>query len=212
MGLDPERQTVAMVGHIYASRLAAFSVVGMKGHEVFLEAAAELVKARRDVQFLVVGDEFGGDGTYRARLEARAAENLDGRIVFAGFRSDIPALLACIDVIAIPSVSESASYGAMEALMLGCAVVASDVGGLPDTVVNGETGILVPPRDAARLAAAISRLLDDPRLREQLGAQGRRHVASNFDIARSIDELDELYQSLGRETRGSGAPHAQRGS
>jgi glycosyltransferase involved in cell wall biosynthesis len=206
LGLDPERRTVAMVGHIYASRLAAFRDVGMKGHEVFLEAAIKLVEAGRDVQFLVVGDELAGDGSYRSRLERSAAAGLGGRMVFAGHRSDIPALLACIDVVAIPSTSESASYGAMEALMLQCAVVASDVGGLPDTVVDGETGILVPPRDASGLATAIARLLDDPTLRERLGAQGRRHVVANFDVARSIDDLDGLYQALASETVRPGVP------
>jgi glycosyltransferase involved in cell wall biosynthesis len=196
LGLEPGRPTVAIVGHMYPTKLAGLQTVGVKGHEVFIAAARRLVSGGRDAQFLVVGDELEGDGSYRRRLETQASDmTRENRLVFTGHRTDLKTLLSCIDVVAIPSLSESASYVAMEALLLRRAVVASDVGGLPDTIIDGETGLLVPPRDEDALARAMERLLDDADLRERLGATGRQHVLASFDIARSIDALENTYMA-----------------
>ncbi|GAA3711981.1 hypothetical protein GCM10022399_30990 [Terrabacter ginsenosidimutans] len=198
LGLREGDVAVIMVAHMYPTNVAHFADVGVKGHEVFIDAAAKAHAADARLKFLIVGDEFVGDGAYRRRLEARAALASDS-IRFLGHRDDVPVLLALMDVAANPSLSESASYTMMEASLTGLPVVASSVGGLPDTVVDGVTGLLVPPRDVEALSAAFLTLADDAQLRRDMGRAGRIHVQQSFDITKTVDSLERIYDEvLGR--------------
>jgi glycosyltransferase involved in cell wall biosynthesis len=89
---------------------------------------------------------------------------------------------------------ESASYAAMQALLLRRPVVASRTGGLPDTVQHDETGLLVPPGEPAAFAAAIDRLLDAPQDRARMGRLGRERVLEHFDIGRTVDQVEAIYR------------------
>jgi glycosyltransferase involved in cell wall biosynthesis len=208
-GLTRDTPTVGMLAHMYPTRLRAFQAAGVKGHEVFLDAAPLVLARVPGARLFVIGDELSGDGGYRRRLEARtAALGLADRVIFTGHRADVAAVLAGLDVVTVPSISESASYALVEALLMERGVVASDVGGLPDTVRHGETGLLVPPGDPAALAAAVAGLLADPARRQQLGRQGRSRCLRQFDIEATVAQLAGLYRSALAERAGpaDGAP------
>jgi glycosyltransferase involved in cell wall biosynthesis len=191
-GLAEGTPAIGMVAHMYRSGLRAFRDIGVKGHEVFIDAAS-LIQARiPGAALFVIGDELTGDGSYRRELEARAAAR--GAVVrFTGHRTDIAGVLAGLDVVVSPSIEESACYAVVEALLMGKGVVASNVGGLPDTVRHGETGLLVPPGDPTALAAAVATLVADPARREQMGRLGRAECLRRFDIGSTVSEVEAVY-------------------
>jgi glycosyltransferase involved in cell wall biosynthesis len=161
----------------------------VKGHATFVRAAAEIHKARPDVRFLIVGE-----GPVRDELDRLAADlGVAGAIVFAGVRTDIPDLLALIDVLALPSRSESLPNAVLEAMACGRPVVATRVGGTPELVADGETGFLVEPEDFACLARQILRVLNDPALAARMGAAARRKAVGEFSSARLIENVESLY-------------------
>jgi glycosyltransferase involved in cell wall biosynthesis len=189
----------------------------LKGAEYFLEAASIAGRACPEAHFLVVGDSkcLGlGNPAYRPSLEALASRlGLDGRVRFAGFRTDVPELLAGAAVSVQPSLSEGLSNVVLESMAAGLPVVATAVGGNPEMVVEGETGLLVPPRDAAALAAALARLLSDAPLARRLGEAGRRRVAERFSLqamcARTVDVYREVLQAAPAGDAASGLPVTQ---
>jgi glycosyltransferase involved in cell wall biosynthesis len=126
---------------------------------------------------------FAGDGPGRVAVEReRCALGLEGAAELLGERSDVPALLARSDVFVLASRSEGAPLSVLEAMAAGLPVVASRVGGIPEIVVDGETGVLVEPGDPRPLADALGRLLGDARLRARMGDAGRRRVLERFDV------------------------------
>jgi glycosyltransferase involved in cell wall biosynthesis len=194
-GLAADTPTVGMVAHMYPTGMRAFQAVGVKGHEVFLDAVPLILQRVPDARLFVVGDEFAGNGEYRRRLEARAAAlGLNRSVHFAGHRSDIASVMAGLDVVVNPSIQDSACGTMIEALLMRKGVVASNVGGLPDTVQDGETGLLIPPADPAALAAAVTKLLTDPALRLEMGTQGRERCLRRFDIDTTVAELENTYR------------------
>ncbi len=164
----------------------------LKGIEYFLEAAA-IVSCRFDeARFLVIGD-----GACRAELERYTARlGLDRRVVFTGFRLDVPQLLPDIAVSVLPSLSEATSNALLESMASGVPVVATRVGGNPEVVEDGVTGLLVAPRDPAALACAICQLLENRALASKLGAAGKRRVAEHFSLERAVRETERLYLDL----------------
>ncbi|UFU08318.1 glycosyltransferase family 4 protein [Ruania halotolerans] len=194
-GLTPSDVAVGLIAHMYPTRLKSFRNIGVKGHEVFIDAALSLAKQDARLRFFVVGDEFVGDGSYRRELERRAAPLVDGgRMHFLGHRTDMPDVIAGMDILVNPSLSESASYTMVEASLMRRPVIGSRVGGLPDTIIDGSTGLLVPPGDDGALAGAIRRLADDPETRHHMGGQGRSHVLEMFDITKTVSTVEEIYQ------------------
>ena len=164
----------------------------MKGIQYFLDAAIILAGRFPDVRFLVVGD-----GAHRKELEEHARRlGLGERTAFTGFRSDIPELLSEAAVSVLPSLSEGLSNSLLESMAAGVPVVATRVGGNPEVVEHEVTGLLVPPRDAAALAAATGRLLEDRDLAASFAQAGIRRVADLFSVERSVRETEHLYQRL----------------
>lgn len=197
-GLADGTPAIGMIAHMYRSSLRAFRDVGVKGHEVFIDAAP-LIQARvPGAAIFVVGDELSGNGGYRRELEARAAAR-GAAVRFTGHRSDIATVLAGLDVVVIPSIEESACYAAVEALLMGKGVVASDVGGLPDTVRHGQTGLLFPPGDPAALAAAVATLTADPAMGREMGRRGRQECLRRFDISTTAAQVEAVYVRARRE-------------
>jgi glycosyltransferase involved in cell wall biosynthesis len=124
-----------------------------------------------------------GDGPDRPAVEAEVRRlGLQHAVTVAGTRDDVPELLARADVFALSSRSEGAPVSILEAMAAGLPVVASSVGGVPELVADGETGLLVPPGDPAAMAAALGRLLEDVDLRRRLGAAGRDRALRCFDV------------------------------
>ena len=112
---------------------------------------------------------------------------------FLGYRTDIADLLRLMDVVVLPSLQESFPRVPLEAMAMGVPVVATTVGGIPESVSDGETGILVPPGDGAAIRDALVRLVDDPALRKRMGETGRRRVREQFSIEANIARTEALY-------------------
>ena len=153
-----------------------------------IAAVTEVPEAR----FLVVGD-----GPERHALEAEAiARGVAGRIQFLGYRADVPELLADCDLFVLPSLFEGLPLSILEAMAARRAVVASDIGGNDEAVIEGETGVLVPPAEPAALAAAIRALLADAPRRQRFGAAGRARVEQEFSAEVMVRRVTSVYDEL----------------
>lgn len=119
---------------------------------------------------------------------------LTASVRLVGERDDVPELLSSSSVFVLSSSSEALPVSVLEAMAAGLPVVATRVGGVPELVVDGETGFLVPPSDAAALAAALQRLLDDPELRARLGAAGRARAEEHFALDSFVEGHLDLYR------------------
>jgi L-malate glycosyltransferase len=175
-------------GEVRVGMVAHFSPE--KGHRTLLEAIAN-VNCSKARYFLV------GDGVLREELQ-RFAEGLGvaERVVFTGFRSDCEAFMKTMDLFCLPSLSEGLSSAILAAMANRLPVLATDVGGIPELVIHGETGLLVPPGDAVRLTEALDRLLSSVEERKRMGRAGRRRIEENFTLARKISRTEELYLEL----------------
>jgi glycosyltransferase involved in cell wall biosynthesis len=141
--------------------------------------------ARPGARLLLVGAGADDDA-----LRVRAAElGLEALVHFAGFQDDPAPYLSACDVVLVPSLKEGLGFAALEAMALERPVVASNTGGLPEAVADGETGLLVPPGDASALADAVLALIADPTRRAALGRAGRARVEAHFDADRQFDQL-----------------------
>jgi len=184
--------------------LTLASLVPRKGIDVLLAALAEPELAEADLTLCVAGD-----GPERAALERRAAE-LTHDVRFLGRRDDGADLLAACDVFVLPSRREGLGVAALEALAAGRPVVASRVGGLAETVRDGETGLVVEPGDAGALATALARLARDPELGGRLGAEGAARVAEQHAPARMVAAYVALYAEVLGRADVSAAPRTAR--
>ncbi len=146
---------------------------------------------------------IAGDGPWRARVEAAIRETGQGeRIWLPGARSDVPDILAALDVFILPSLGEGISNTILEAMATGLPVVATRVGGNPELVVDGETGWLVPPADPVTLADSMARIFAAPQQRRQFGTAGRRRIEAQFSLDAMVGQYGHLYDSLlGRDPR-----------
>jgi glycosyltransferase involved in cell wall biosynthesis len=192
-GRDEEvrRALGARTGEVLAGVVGGFRT--MKGHRVVIEAAAMLA-ARGEPPRVA----FVGRGSLAETLaETIRARHLDGHVTIAGFAPDVPAVMRGLDVaLYVPLESDGMSRVLFEYLAAGCAVVASRVGAVPETLTDGEDALLVPAGDAPALAAAITRLAADPALRARLGAAGRRLVLERYSGARLAATLESHYGRL----------------
>ena len=166
-----------------------------KGHVHLLEAFEGLLESEPRARLVIAGE-----GPEREALTARVAERgeLRGRVLPVGFVERPAALYGLADVLAMPSLPgyESFSNAALEGMSRGLPLVATTVGGFPELVGDGRTGLLVPPADVGALRGALARLLADERLRETMGRTARETVLAAFDPARKLDELEEYLAGL----------------
>lgn len=163
-----------------------------KNHELFLAGAKSIREAVPEAEFVVIGD-----GPQRAELEGLAAElGLANAVHFVGSRSDVPALLAACDVVALTSHNEASPVSILEALACGVPVVASDVGSVRETVVDGETGRLFPAGDQAAFVDATVALLQSPAERRRLGAEGRRRVVARWSLDAMVRGYEQLIERI----------------
>ena len=168
-----------------------------KGHPTLIEAWPQVVAAVPDATLLVVGE-----GSRRDALEDLASElGVRERVVFTGRRDDVPAVTAALDVAVLPSYREALGLTILEAMALSRPVVASNVGGIPEMVEDGVTGLLVPPRDADALGRAIVRLLTDHPLADTLGRAGHDLVHAQFCIQLMVHAVEQIYDEGARALR-----------
>jgi glycosyltransferase involved in cell wall biosynthesis len=167
-------------------------LTALKNHESLLRAVARLTERWPDLHLMVVGD-----GERRAALQALARElGIGARTHFCGQLPHEPNVHHVFDLSVLCSVSEGFPNSIVEAMAAGRAVIATRVGGTPDAVVDGETGLLVPARDPGRLAAALDLLLGDGELRSRMGAAGAGRARREFHAAVVIPALETLYDEL----------------
>ncbi len=165
----------------------------VKGHGILLEAFAEVRKSAPYVKLLIVGD-----GSERARLEAKASDlGLADDVRFVGPRRDIPDLLHAMDVFVVSSLEEGLPMSLLEAMAAARPVVATAVGSIPGVVRNGETGLLVPPDDKTALAAALDALLRDQNLRNRLAANALQLAGEEYSLRASLAKYREVYNGFG---------------
>jgi glycosyltransferase involved in cell wall biosynthesis len=176
LGTAPERVVVVIV-----SRL-----VRPKGHEELLQAMRSV-----DAELWVVGERLASD--HAGDLEAAfAASGLGDRLRRLGYREDIPAILAAADIFVLPSWFEALPMAVIEAMFCGLPIVASDITGPREQVVQGETGLLVPARQIAPLAEALRLLAADAALRARMGAAGRARAVALYDERRVVERVLDL--------------------
>jgi len=163
-----------------------------KGHSSMLEAVPLLKDKFPTACFVIVGG-----GPLEGELREKCASlGIEDRVILAGFRRDLNRIYAALDIVAVPSVSETFGNVALEAMAAGRPVVASAVGGLVESVVDGQTGLLVPPSEPQALADAIGSLIENSRFAHRLGEGGRERVAKHFTVDRMADEVEELYDII----------------
>jgi len=181
LGLDPRRRLLAQVG-----RLAE-----QKDWPTFLQAAATVTAALPDLDVLAVGE-----GPLRPAMERLAADlGLGTRIRFLGMRHDVPAVLAGVDVMALTSTYEGLPNVVIEAMAVGAVVVATDVGGTAELILDGETGFLVPPRRPDVTAAKVVGVLRDPALAARLARAGRARVEEEFGLEAMVRGTSAVYEA-----------------
>lgn len=170
---------------------AAGQLIPRKGHRYLLEAVAGL-KQRHKLRLLIFGE-----GYLHNQLRAQAASLGLGDIVqFAGFREDLDDYAGCFDIFAHPALSEGLGVATLKAAAAGVPVVGFAAGGVPEAVVDGVTGLLVPVEDVGALQDALARLLDDKALRRRMGEAGRERMQNDFSIATMADRHVALYEAV----------------
>jgi len=170
---------------------SAGQLIPHKSYDTLLKAA-QLLTQRHDVHVTVFGE-----GPDRERLEKLARElDLSERIQLPGWQEDIYSALRLLDVFVLPSINESAGLVLLEAMACELPVVATRVGGIPEYVADGETGLLIPPRDPGALAQAIASLILDPAKRAAFGRAGRQRVEAHFTAERMMAQTARLYRRL----------------
>ncbi len=191
-GLSPDDRVVGYVGRMVAEKGIVELVQAMR-------AVAEAVPAAK---LLLVGDTLDSDrdqSLKNALIQVIERNGLASRVVFTGLVEDVPRYMAAMDVFVLPSYREGMPLTIIEAMASGKAVVATDIRGCREEVVNGVTGLLVPVKDAEALAQAIVRIIRDPELARRMGEAGRKRAEELFSedevLARQIDIYQELVEA-----------------
>ena len=189
LGLPEEAPVVGSVGRF----------VAYKGYTYLIEAAQLVQKKVPETHWVLVGD-----GELRADLEKQCLDlGPPGMVHFVGWQERVADYLALFDLFVLPSLGEHFGRVLLEAMAMAKPVVATNAGGVPEIVVHGETGLLVPPGDAAAMAEAVMTLLQDPGFAARLGAAGRRRVASKFSLAHHAEAVETLYGEILRVDHGA---------
>ena len=174
----------------------------LKGGEYFLQAATLLASRFPEVRFLIVGDVGCGDSTYKAALEREAIRlGLGNRILFTGFRLDVPKVLSAVSISVLPSLSEGLSNVLLESMAAGVPVIATKVGGTPEVIEDGVSGLLVPPSDSEALARAMRSLIENPELARRYGQAGKQRIAEHFSLGRMVQQTEQHYLNLLEQTK-----------
>ncbi len=186
-GMEATAQIVGVVGRLELE----------KGHPTLLEAWPTVLRPVPNAYLLIVGEGSRLDALRQIARE----QGIERHVVFTGRRDDIPAVTAALDVAVLPSYREAQGLTILEAMALSRPVVASNVGGIPEMIQDGVTGLLVPPHDPAALAAALVRLLEDHPYADMLARAGHDLVHDRFCVQLMVNEVQALYDEGARAVR-----------
>ena len=182
MGLPIDSPVITLVAVLRAQ----------KRHELVIAAAAEVIKVFPQARFIFVGE---GPGRNRVEQEMKNAQ-LESHILMTGYREDIPAILSFTDLGIISSVAEGIPQFLFQIMAMGKPVIATEVGGIPEIVTSGVTGVLIPPEDPAALAKALVQVLGDPGSARRLGEEGRRLVEKEYTVEKMAEKVYRVYQQV----------------
>jgi glycosyltransferase involved in cell wall biosynthesis len=179
LGLPETHRVVGVVGNLYP----------VKGHRYLIDAIPAVLNKCPHTSFI-----FAGRGQLETELKEQVYRlGLDKRVHFLGLRQDIPRILALLDIFVLPSLSEGLSMAILEAMIAGKPVVATQVGGNPELVLDGETGFLVPPRDSGALASRVITLLMNREQALQFAHRGKRRAERQFSLETMVTTYQTLY-------------------
>jgi len=166
-------------------------LVPVKGPEFLVKASKYIISKYPDTYFM-----FTGDGTLEHDLKRKALEmGISDNIIFLGWRDDLAKIISIYDIFVLPSLNEGMGRVLVEAMALGKSIVASNIGGIPDLVIHGKNGFLVPPKNPKELAKYIQILLEDEKKREKMGLAGKE-MSLNFSAENMVEKIAELYEEL----------------
>ena len=200
INLPREALIVGVVAHLSAK----------KGHKWFLDAVAPLMQTFPNLQILLLGE-----GDERAHLRRQVSGlGLENRVIFAGFHPDVVPWMSAMDALVLPPIAKE-GFGRVlvEAGAMSIPVIGTEVGGIGEVIVPGETGFVVPPGDASALQTALCALLDDASLRQKMGAAGRKRALTEFSQERMVEQTERVYRELLAERAASAharPPHKSR--
>ena len=181
-GIRPEEFAIAAAGQL----------IERKGHRFLVEAVAALKQSQGPFKLVIFGS-----GELEEALREQTARLGVGKIVqFAGYREDLDALLGCFDLLVHPALAEGLGVVTLKAQAASVPVIGFRAGGLPEAVIDGETGMLVPPGDVAALTGAMATLMNDDDRRAILGRNGKARMQAEFSIDSMVDRHLELYESI----------------
>jgi glycosyltransferase involved in cell wall biosynthesis len=182
LGIDPNSRLITTVGRLTVQ----------KGHSHLIEAAKTIVPCCPDAHFLLIGK-----GELQEELQCQIQEaEVAGSFHFLGSRDDVPDLLAATDLFVLPSLWEGLSIALLEAMAAGKPIVATAVSGTTQSMIHGETGLVIPPRDSKALADAILWMLSEPERARAMGQAAKQHVIQNFSAQKQAMEHIALYRRL----------------
>jgi glycosyltransferase involved in cell wall biosynthesis len=195
LGLSPDVPLVGIVAYMYAPKRFLGQRQGLKGHEDFILALSLVRETIPNVRGVIVGGAWGRSTGYENRLRHLGAKLCNGSLTFLGTRRDVPAIYPDLDLAVVPSHSENCG-GAVEPLLSGVPVVATNVGGLPDLVQDNKTGWLAPPQNPRALAHGILEALLNPAEARRRTIEGQKLARGLFDVESTGREVAAIYEKL----------------
>ena len=164
----------------------------VKGHKYLIQAAAQVLKARKDIKFIIAGT-----GPLEDQLKTMVLDlKIENNVIFTGFIKDVERVYNIIDVNMAASTSEALCLSLIEGMSLGKPMIGTEVGGLPELVIQNQTGLLVPARDAEALAVAILELAENSKLRTSMGDNAREMMLEKFSASKMAAEINKLYEEV----------------
>lgn len=191
--ISHEVKIIGTASYMYPPKL--FSKTGIKNHETLFKVFQNLLKRRNDIVLIVGGKQFGDDNRYEKKLKKIAKAISDENIIFTGYTDNVGRLIKEFDVFVFLSTSENHG-GVFESLLFQVPTVSSDRGGIPEIVVDGETGFACSLNSIDNIADKIEILLDNPKLGESFKQKGKQKVLEVFETEKSISKSYEIYQTI----------------
>jgi glycosyltransferase involved in cell wall biosynthesis len=196
LGIAPDVPLIGMVSLLYGPKLYLGREKGHKGHEDFISAFARLREARPEARAVMIGGTWDNALWYEHRVRYRAERLCNGGLACIGTRSDLAEIYPDLDLAVVPSFSDGLAYSVVEPLLAGVPVVATNVGGLPDLIQDGETGWLVPAGNPPALSRAMQHALDDPQEARRRAGKGQKAARSLIDLENTGKKVILAYENI----------------